>query len=99
MINAIFINNDGESTAIQAPGENLSYDFDFSEWLTNLTDTMSGTPTVTGTGLTITSVSVSAGVVRAFIAGGTSGQTLEATCTIGTSAGRTKKKKLVLYIR
>jgi phage tail sheath gpL-like len=99
MINAIFTNNDGNDATIKAPGENLRYDFDYSAWLTELTDTISGTPTVTGTGLTITGVSTASGVVSAFIAGGTLGQTYEATCSATTAAGRIKQKKLVLYIR
>lgn len=99
MINAIYTNNNGDSSTTKLAGENLRYDFDFSAWLTALTDTISGTPTVIGAGLTISGVSTASGVVSAFIAGGTTGQSYEALCSITTAAGRIKQKKLVIYIR
>lgn len=99
MTNAIFTNNSGESSTIKLAGEKLKYDFDFTLWLDNLLETITGTPTVVGAGLTITDVSFTGGVVSSYISGGTAGQTLEALCTINTSSGMIKQKKLILYIK
>ena len=80
------------------PQEKLDYQFDFSPWLG--ADTISGSPTVTVTGATLSTPSPSsaAGIVTFWLTGGTAGTTAIVTCTVNTAAGRTIERSASLYI-
>lgn len=78
------------------PDATLDYSWDWSTWLDG--DTISSRSFVVDTGLTVVSSQEVAGVVTAFISGGTAGQLLRATCRIVTALGRTDDRSIVLKI-
>ncbi len=93
---------------IKQPTEVLDFEFDFTAWLADKADTISGTPTVVSvpktagaTNLTISSISTSGGVVRFFAAGGIDGVSYEITCTFNTasSPARTKQDEMIIIVR
>lgn len=94
---------------IKQPAEVLDYEFDFSVWLADRTDTISGVPTVTATPLTtggatpltISNISHTAGVVRFFASSGSNEVKYEITCTFTTSAtpSRTKQDEMIIYVK
>lgn len=90
------------------PTEKLDYEFDFTAWLADRSDSIAGTPTVTalaltaGAGdLTISNITTAAGVVRFFAAGGANGVKYEITCTITTasSPARIKQDEVILTVK
>lgn len=90
------------------PVEVLDYQFDFTDWLADRSDTISGTPTVVSVpltagaaNLTISSITTSAGVVSFFAAGGIDGVRYEITCTFNTasSPSRTKQDEMIISVK
>lgn len=89
------------------PVEVLDYEFDFSAWLTDRSDTIASqtvtaaTDTAGATALTISSISNASGVVHFFAAGGTDGAKYEVTCTITTasSPARVKQAEILIYVK
>jgi len=73
----------------KAPAENLPYSWDFTRRSILDTETITGTPTISGSpaGLTIGTIVVSGKKVVANISGGASGTTYVVTCTANTSNG------------
>jgi hypothetical protein len=98
MVNAIYINNDGDSATDKFSIEKLRYDFTFADWLLGASDTLSSYAFVVSGDIVKSSESQSGGVCSVFIAGGTIGASASVTCNVTTSAGRIKSKKLVFYI-
>lgn len=82
------------------PYDVIDYDFDFSAWLASRGgDTISGYTVSAQSGLTVSSVTMNGqSIVRAFIGGGTSGQTYQVSCQITTSGGRAKQAKIQLFV-
>lgn len=90
------------------PVEVLDYEFDFTAWLADREDTISGVPTVVSapltagaTNLTISSISTALGIVRFFAAGGIDGVKYEITCTFNTasSPARTKQDEMIITVK
>ena len=82
------------------PADVLDYDFDFSDWLADRGDTITSQTVVSSdAGLTVGSVSMVAGVVKAFVSGGTSGTKYKLTCTVVTDGGRTKQVEITLKVK
>ncbi len=90
------------------PVEVLDYQFDFTDWLADRSDTISGTPIVVSVpltagaaNLTISSISTALGIVRFFAAGGVDGASYEITCTFNTasSPARTKQDEMVIKVK
>lgn len=80
------------------PDATLDYAFDWSSWLA-AGETIT-TPTVTAeTGLTLDSSSEAAGIVTAWVSGGTAGNNYTLACRITTSAGRTDERTMRLIVR
>ena len=69
------------------PGATEKFAFDFTDFLNG--DTISGSPTVTGDGVTVTAVAVDGAFVRFKLSGGIEGTVAKVACTIVTSAGET----------
>jgi hypothetical protein len=79
-----------DTTIQMSAGDNrhIRFDFgDFGEFEDG--ETIVGTPTVTGTGLTITGVTVGGYLVLFWLSGGTAGQTFTLTVGITMSSGAT----------
>ena len=83
----------------KAPAEKLDYEMDFSDVLG--TDTITGTPTVTGAGITVAStppISHADGIVTFWLSGGAEGSDGTVTVTITTAAGRTFERAAAILI-
>jgi uncharacterized phiE125 gp8 family phage protein len=72
------------------------YAFDFTDALNGAT--ISGTPTVTATGVTKTSESVSGNLVQVLLSGGTEGSVATVSCSLITTGGETLTELAVLPI-
>lgn len=93
------------------PAEVMDFQFDFTDWLADRTDTIVGTPVVTSalvpasppiadtTPLVIGSVAELGGIVRYFTSGGTDKCKYEITCTFFTNGGRTKQDEVILAVK
>lgn len=82
------------------PADQLDYDLDFSDWLTD-EDTITGAVATSSVPeeLIVQSVSISGSVVKIWIAGGVSGATYKITATITTSLGRIKELEFKIRVR
>ena len=94
-----YTDTDGLLTIDKDPQAVLDYIFDWSAWLSAVSDTITGTPTWTvGTGLTRDSQSNTTTVATAFISGGTVGSKAPVSCRITTAGGRTDERTVYLKI-
>ncbi|MDP2323524.1 MAG: hypothetical protein Q8N51_05785 [Gammaproteobacteria bacterium] len=80
------------------PNATLDYTFDWSAWLTPISDAISSVTWVLSTGITIVSTSFTAATATAFIAGGVLGGQEELTCRITTVGGRVDDRTVFLNI-
>lgn len=80
------------------PGAVLDYIWDWSRWLGE--DTISSRTVTAESGITKDSDSILTGSqkVRAFISGGTVGETYDVTCQITTAAGRTDERTIAIEV-
>ena len=84
-------------------GETLDYPFDFTDFLTDIDDTIAAAPgsvtyTLTG-GITLVSQQNNTLVASPLISGGVAGTKCRVTCTITTEAGRVVERSIVLNIK
>lgn len=80
------------ATFQKQPHEVLAYDVAFVDWLAGVNDTGVSCTAVADAGVTQPSVAVlSAGIVRVWIAGGTSGQSYHVTVTLTTASTPTAR--------
>ena len=70
------------------PDATLDYEFDWSAWLTEITDTISSVDWVLSDGLTEVSSSNTTTGATIFVSGGTLDETETVTCRITTAGGR-----------
>lgn len=84
---------------IKDPAAVLDWSWDWSSWLEDGETITSQAVTVTSGDVTIGAVSQAAGVVTAWISGGTVGLSAAVDCTITTSSGRTDSRLVALSIR
>jgi hypothetical protein len=84
---------------VKDPDAILDYPVDFSDWLTDISDTYASHTVITSDGLTEDSSSESAGVITVFISGGVEGVTEWFTVRITTTGGRTDDRTLYLKIK
>lgn len=82
------------------PYDVIDYDFDFGNWLASRGGDSIAAFSVTGqSGLTVgTTQLLGTSIVRAFIGGGTSGQSYQVSCQITTAGGRAKQAKIQLFV-
>lgn len=73
------------------PAEIMSFDIDFSEWLTNRGETAASASAVVAVGITLVSTSLIGSAVRCRFSGGTTGTTYKCTVTLTTTSGLTKE--------
>lgn len=91
------------------PGESLDYEFDYTDWLADRSDTISGVPDITaelistpgetGGELTISGTVVLGGIVRYFASGGLNGERFKVTCVATTVGGRIKEDEMAITIK
>jgi hypothetical protein len=81
------INEDGEAHIAKDPRAKKDYSWSWTAWLALVSDTLSSY-TIDVDGVTLVSDTNNAGVVTAWISGGTAGQIATATCHIITTGGR-----------
>lgn len=84
-------------------GETLDYPFDFTDFLGDVSDTISSAPgsvtyALTG-GITLASQQNTTLIASPFISGGVAGTKCKVTCTITTTAGRVVERSIVLNIK
>jgi hypothetical protein len=80
------------------PDAVLDYTFDWSAYLAPISDTIASATFVADTGLTTTNPSHTTTTATVFVSGGTAGQSLNLTCRIVTSSGRTDDRSVTLKI-
>lgn len=82
------------------PADQLDYDLDFSDWLTD-DDTITGAVATSSVPaeLTVQSLQVIGQLVKIWIAGGVSGATYKITATITTSQARIKELEFKIRVR
>lgn len=71
------------------PDAVLDYRWDWSDWLTAITDTIESVTFVPEDGITVDSSSHTDTTATAWISGGTAGSSYTVTCRIVTAGGRT----------
>lgn len=82
------------------PADQLDYDLDFSQWLTD-DDTLVG---VTATSnvpeeIIIESVSIEGQAIKVWVSGGENGQTYKVTVTVTTTLGRIKELDFKIRVK
>ena len=80
------------------PDAVLDYTFDWSEYLTPLADTIATATFIADTGLTTSNPSHTTTAATCFVSGGTVGSSLNLTCRIVTTGGRTDDRSITLKI-
>lgn len=98
MSETFVISNAGKASIVKDPDAVLDYSWDWSDWLDDIGDSIASA-NVLVSGVTKDSQSVSAGVVTAFLSGGTRDTYATATCRIVTAGGRTEDRTFTLKIR
>lgn len=87
-------------TKFKRPSDQLDYDLDFSEWLSDGDAITSIQTAVVPTGaLTIPSTSIAGQIVKIWAAGGVDGITYEINVTALTSGGRIKEECFKIRVR
>lgn len=79
------------------PSAVLDYTFDWTDWLTDITDTIA-TATCSVDGATLDRQAVVGNLVAAWVSGGDEFTTARVTCQIVTAGGRTDERSIYLNI-
>lgn len=99
MMETIDTSNPLKPSIIKDPGARLDYTWDWTDWLTGISDTIeSAVVTPSGT-LTATPGAVSAGRVTSYVAGGTAGATETVVCRVTTVGGRIDERTLYFRVK
>lgn len=81
------------------PVEIQDYDIDFNEYLASQNDAALSHTVIAETGLTVMSSSLTAGVVKVFVSGGTDGESYKVSATVTTAGGRVKQGDILVRIK
>jgi hypothetical protein len=82
---------------VKDPDAVLDYSFDWTSWLAE-SETISSHVITVDSGITKDSDSESAGIVTAWLSGGTAGTIYEVACKITTSASRTDERTMEIGV-
>lgn len=85
-------------TISKDPDAVLDYVFDWTEWLDDIDDTISGIEIIPETGITCDSSSFTEKTAIAWISGGIAGTTYQITCRITTAAGRIDDRSIYISV-
>jgi hypothetical protein len=93
-------NSSGNYIADKAPGENLYYGFNFTDWLDS-GELVSNSTWTTAAGLTLTNPAYSATVTKVYVSGGTVGTSyvLTNTVTTNSSPARISVRTITLTVK
>lgn len=80
------------------PNAVLDYKFDWTDYLTPVSDVIANVTWVLDTGLTLVSSTNTAMTATIFVSGGAIGDELLLTCRIVTTGGRTDDRSITLLI-
>ena len=88
------------ATFEKQPGEVQDYDIDFSTWLAAFShaDTATSMTVTVDTGITMGTTSLTAGVVKVWLSGGTHGTSYKVTASITTAGGRVKADEVIIKV-
>jgi hypothetical protein len=87
------------ATFTKQPAEVQDYDIDFGEYLSTVSDTALTHTVVADTGITVQSSSLTGGVVKVWLAGGTTGTKYKITARLTTTGGRVKEAEVVVKVK
>jgi hypothetical protein len=94
------IRNRDQPTIVKDPNAVLDYSWDWAAWLAEVPgDAIASYDVTVESGITLQSDAVAGAIVTAWIAGGTAGQRLSATCRIVTTDGRTDDRSIWFDLR
>ena len=102
--NAITVSS-GKKSTVKDPQAVLDYPFNWADWLAGIEDTYAShefviaNPEGAAQPLAVVSSSEDAGVITAFVSGGTLGLTHGLTCRITTNGGRVDDRTLFFKIK
>lgn len=81
------------------PVEVQDYDIDFTDYLAFHSDTAVSHTVAVETGLTLEASSMTSGIVKAFVSGGTDGNQYKVSATITTDGGRVKQGDILVKVK
>ena len=91
---------------IKQPGESKDYDINYSEWLADISDTLSTVTAAivcetdaTDTSLVCTTVFTTTTAAKFWMTGGTAGKKYKLTATATTAGGRVDESELIFTIK
>lgn len=87
------------ATYQQQPADNLDYAFDYTDFLQSGDSVLSGTASVSPSGLTVTGPVASGKQLKYWVTGGTTGTKYKVTITMTTSLGRVKQDEAMFVIK
>jgi hypothetical protein len=101
MIDTFITSASGKQTILKSPIAVLDYPFNWSDWLTPLSDTILShqVSADAASGLTVEDSVVSGQNVIVWLSGGVSGQTGSVTCRVTTVGGRTDQRTFYVKLK
>lgn len=87
------------SIKIKDPQADLDYEFDWSDWLDPIGDTIASSTVTVPAGLTKGADSNTGTTVTVWLSGGTVGQYYEVVCQITTAQARTDERTMTIFVR
>ena len=84
---------------IKEPDEVLDYTFDWSDWLTEISDTISSDTVTVESGLTEDSNSNDTTSVTVWVSSGTAGTSYTVSSKIVTAGGRTAERTITIDVK
>lgn len=86
-------------TKIKQPADQLDYDIDFTQWITDDDEIDTATATSDDADLVVVSTVISSPIVKVWVNGGIDGTTYKVTTTITTTSGRIKQTEFKIRVR
>jgi hypothetical protein len=96
MTDTYVVGSTGKAVITKDPREVLDYTFDWTDYLTPISDTLISKTVTVDVGLTLNSSSLVGSMVSAFISGGTTGTTYRVICQVVTAGGRTADRSIYI---
>lgn len=81
------------------PADVQDFDVDFTQYLTDLSDTGVSHIATVETGITLDRSTLAAGVVKVWLSGGTDGWSYKVTATLTTTGGRVKQAEITVRVK
>ena len=86
-------------TFTKQPAETLDYDFDFTDWLSERTDTLLSSVILSDPGISVLSSTNFGSRVKVFLSGGLTGTKYKITCRMSTNGGRVKESEFFVAVK